>query len=138
MASTAPRYSLVKILLLIPLATCLWGPLSHSSEPTGRWRGRWVSGTNGHSGPMRARITPSQNGSYNAVFAGRFALVIPFVYRAELQPVDSWQGTNYVVEKRLGFLGTYRMQANVDHGQLNANWSAVGDSGQVQMHRVGN
>jgi hypothetical protein len=123
------------------VAACLLmgsvGMQARGTEPTGRWKGRWVSGINGHSGPMRARISPTGSGSYKAVFAGRFALVVPFVYRAEMQPVHSWDGVNYVVEKKLGFLGTYRMQAKTDYGQMDANWSAVGDSGQIHMQRVG-
>lgn len=109
---------------------------SRADEPTGRWKGRWSSGTTGHSGPMRARVTPTGDGSYKAVFAGRFAGVIPFVYRADLQPAQSWDGTVYVTEKKLPLLGSYRMDSVVPGNSFNANWSAVGDTGQVNMQRV--
>lgn len=109
-----------------------------AEDPAGRWRGRWSSGTTGHSGPMRARVTPVGDGSYKAVFAGRFAGVIPFVYRADLQPTESWNGTVYVTEKRLPLLGSYQMNAIIPGNAFNANWSAAGDTGQVNMQRVGN
>lgn len=118
---------------ILLLASCY----SYAEDPSGRWKGRWISGKNGHNGPMRARITPNDSGSYQAVFAGRFALVVPFVYRAEMHPVETWSGTTYVVEKKLGMLGSYKMDALIGGGQMNANWSAVGDAGQVQMSRVG-
>lgn len=108
-----------------------------ADDPTGRWKGRWTSGTTGHSGPMRARVTPTEQGTYKALFAGRFAGVVPFVYRAELVPVPSWDGPVYVTEKKLPLLGTYRMQSIVPGNSFNANWSAVGDTGQVHMQRVG-
>jgi hypothetical protein len=85
---------------------------------------------------MRARVTPSGNGTYNAIFAGRFAGVIPFVYRAELQPMQTWDGTVYVTEKKLPLLGSYRMNSIVPGNTFNANWSAAGDTGQVEMRRL--
>jgi hypothetical protein len=113
-------------------------PSAFGADPSGRWKGRWSSGTTGHSGPMRARVTPNEDGSYRAVFSGRFALVIPFVYRADLQPVQTWAGTSYVVDKKLGpILGSYRMNAFIPGDTFNANFSAAGDSGQISMQRVG-
>ncbi len=109
---------------------------SFADEPTGRWKGRWSSGTTGHSGPMRARVTPLPDGTYKAVFAGRFAGVIPFVYRADLLPTQSWDGTVYVTDKKLPLLGSYRMNTIIPGSSFNANWSAAGDTGQVNMQRV--
>jgi hypothetical protein len=128
----------VKLFLLATAILAFSCCCSQADDPTGRWKGSWISGKNGHKGPMRARITPTASGTYQAVFAGRFALVVPFVYRAEMRPVETWNGTTYVVEKRLGMLGSYKMDALVNGGKMHANWSAVGDSGQVQMSRLGN
>ncbi len=132
----ACRNPIVGGLLGLVLAMVGMGNLLLADDPSGRWKGSWISGTNGHHGPMRAKITPNGSGSYNALFAGRFAVVVPFIYRAEMKPVQTWDGTAYAIEKKLGFLGTYRMNSVVQGGHLNANWSAVGDHGQVQMHRV--
>lgn len=122
-------------LLVVLLANSLIST-APGDEPTGSWKGRWSSGRTGHSGPMRARVTPAHDGTYKAIFAGRFALVIPFVFRAELQPTQSWDGTVYVTEKRLPLLGSYRMNAVVPGNTFNANWSAAGDTGQFSMWRV--
>lgn len=122
--------------VLLVLSLNFLTSVSPADEPTGRWKGRWSSGTTGHSGPMRARVTPAGDGTYKAVFAGRFAVVVPFVYRADLLPTQSWDGTVYVTEKKLPLLGSYRMNAIVPGSTLSANWSAAGDSGQINMHRV--
>ena len=135
-ASNPIMNSLNRFLLSFAILASLSLP-TFAGEPTGRWKGRWSSSSTGHSGPMRARITPTESGTYNAVFAGRFAGVIPFVYRAEMVPTQSWNGTVYVTEKKLPLLGSYRMQSIVPGSSLNANWSAVGDTGQVHMHRIG-
>jgi hypothetical protein len=124
--------------LLLVLAASVSVSIASADEPTGRWKGRWSSGTTGHSGPMRARITPAGDGTYKAVFAGRFAGVIPFVYRADMQPMETWDGTVYVTEKKLPLLGSYRMNAIIPGSSFNANWSAAGDTGQVSMQRVAN
>ncbi len=131
-----PTLKTTSTILVLVLIGSLVPSIANADEPTGRWKGRWSSGSTGHSGPMRARVTPSGNGTYNAVFAGRFAKVIPFVYRAELQPMQTWDGTVYVTEKKLPLLGSYRMNSIVPGNTFNANWSAAGDTGQVEMRRL--
>ncbi len=132
----SPLSRLAKAVLLVATLSSTIVAISRADEPTGRWKGRWSSGSSGHSGPMRARITPSENGTYKAVFAGRFVGVIPFLYRAEIVPVQTWDGVTYTTDKKLPLLGSYRMQTAVTENFLKANWSAVGDTGQVQMRRL--
>ena len=129
--------NIVLISALLLALTSTTPPSVGAAEPSGRWKGRWSSGTTGHSGPMRARVTPNSDGSYNARFVGRFFVVIPFVYRAELQPVQTWAGTTYVADKKLGpLLGSYRMNAIIPGNEFNANFSAAGDTGQIHMRRL--
>lgn len=109
-----------------------------AEEPTGVWRGRWNSQSTGHSGPVRARIVAQPDGSYSARFSGRFAVVIPFTYRADLHPVDLPYGSTWLVsEKKLGpVLGSYRMQAIQTGDQFSADFHAGRDSGRFEMQRV--
>ena len=58
-----------------------------AASPTGRWSGGWYSQSTGHKGPLKAKIRQTQPGTYQAVFFGRFAKVIPFVYPAKLERV---------------------------------------------------
>jgi hypothetical protein len=108
-----------------------------AQDPTGVWVGRWHSETTGHQGPMRARVTPNSDGTYNARFTGRFALVIPFTYRATLTPVAcDGCATTLVSSKQLGpIMGTYRMDSVVAGNQFQAGYSAKKDRGTFNMTR---
>ena len=112
--------------------------MAHAQDASGVYRGEWRSGSNGHHGPMRAVVQPRSDGSYQARFSGRFALVIPFTYKVTLQSVQDSNGSTYLTaEKPLGpILGSYRMTATADQGGLNGNFQAAGDNGSIQMKRV--
>ena len=87
---------------------------------------------------MRVVITPSNRGTYQARFTGRFAAIIPFAYRAELVPVQSSDGTTRLTSsKKLGpILGDYQMQTQVVGSTLSGGFQAAGDRGSIQMQRV--
>ncbi len=128
------KFSAVVLLGLFPSLTV---GLVRAEDPSGRWKGRWISNSNGHTGTIRARITPASTGGYNALYAGRFALVVPFIYRSQLTAVETSCGTVYVAEKKLGpLLGSYRTQAVIQGGSFNANWSTNGDTGSIIMQRT--
>lgn len=105
-----------------------------AANPSGRWVGTWTSTTTGHQGALRARIRPVDSDTYRAIFAGRFAKVIPFVYPAKLERVpgtcNSYQSTT-----RLPLLGEYRMNATVTENRFNATFGGKKDSGVFQMSR---
>lgn len=109
-----------------------------ADSPAGVYRGEWRSGSTGHRGPMRAVVQPRADGNYQARFTGRFALVIPFAYRATLQPSqDSYGNTYLTVEKPLGpILGSYRMTAQANEYGFSGNFQAAGDNGSIQMKRI--
>lgn len=111
---------------------------ANADSPSGVWRGEWRSSSNGHHGPMRAVIRPKSDGTYQARFTGRFALVIPFVYGVNLQPsVDAFGNSTLTAEKPLGpILGSYRMNAQAVGNGLNGNFQAAGDHGSIRMQRV--
>lgn len=107
-------------------------------SPTGVYRGEWRSGSTGHRGPMRAVVQPRADGNYQARFTGRFALVIPFAYKATLQPTQDEYGNTFLsVEKPLGpILGSYRMTAQANEHGFSGNFQAAGDNGSIQMKRI--
>lgn len=131
---------LVRYLGSIGLATFLlvFTQVACAQDATGVYRGEWRSGSNGHHGPMRAVVQPRTDGTYQARFTGRFALVIPFAYKVTLQPtLDSNGNTVLTAEKPLGpILGSYRMTAQTDQSGLYGNFQAAGDNGSIQMKRV--
>ncbi|XZE54518.1 hypothetical protein SH139x_000488 [Planctomycetaceae bacterium SH139] len=109
-----------------------WAPATNWA-PVGKWRGEWISGTNGHRGPLRASIRQTAAGDYRAVFAGRFAKVIPFVYSTRLTPTP-WPG-QYTSVKRLPLVGTYRMSATVTPGHFEATFQGRKDQGVFRLDR---
>jgi hypothetical protein len=125
-------------ILFFTLVTLFVEGSLRAESPVGTWKGQWQSGANGHKGPMRAKISMKSDGSYQARFAGRFALVIPFVYRTDLHPsVDGAGNTVLTANKPLGpILGSYQMQAQVNGSQMSGNFQAAGDNGSIRMTRI--
>ena len=108
-------------------------------NPQGHWKGRWQSQSTGHSGPMRVAISPTNRGTYQARFTGRFAAIIPFAYRTELVPQITQDGRTILTSsKKLGpILGSYQMQTQVSNNRLSGEFQAAGDRGSIQMRRIG-
>ena len=116
------------------IALSLFSTHLFADDAAGRWRGSWSSGNTGHRGPLRATIRETPNGSYKALFVGRFAGVIPFAYRADLHPLPGSPGT-YASVKRLPLLGNYHMHATVADSVFHATFRGKQDVGVFQMHR---
>lgn len=105
-----------------------------AASPVGKWRGSWNSRTTGHSGPLKARVRKIDHDTYRALFVGRFAGVIPFVYPARLDKV-SGSSDQYTSSQRLPLLGTYRMNATVTDSHIRANFRGGRDSGTFNLSR---
>ena len=105
-----------------------------ADSPSGVWRGRWNSQSTGHRGPLRARIRPVDSDTYQALFVGRFAGIVPFVYPAKLHRVPG-SCDCYTSSQRLPLLGTYRMTANVTSNRFYATFGSQKDQGTFDMRR---
>ena len=103
-----------------------------SAEPVGRWSGEWVSSSTGHQGPLRARIRQVDSGTYRALFAGRFAKVIPFIYPSTLRRIPG-SCNRYQSATRMPLLGEYRMNATISSGQFQAIYHSKNDTGIFRM-----
>lgn len=107
---------------------------SFGQEPAGRWAGRWTTYSEngrGHQGTIRANLRPNGDGTYQATFAGRFAVVIPYVYRATVVQENDMLYSS----KRLGPFGQYEMQLQHSPGSLSGEWAAGKESGGLQLYR---
>jgi len=131
-------FVLAAIGLVTSQQTFAESPIGVYQGPTGVYRGGWRSSSNGHHGPMRAVLKQKSDGTVQARFTGRFALVIPFAYKVTLQPIqDGFGNTILTANKPLGpILGSYQMTAQANALGLNGNFQAAGDSGSIQMNRV--
>lgn len=109
---------------------------ANAFQPQSVYRGKWVSNSTGHQGPMRVRIRPRGDGTYNARFTGRFAKVIPFSIRTIMTPVStSCNQTTLVADRRIPIFGSYRMRATVTPNSMDAYYDASVDQGYFTMRR---
>ena len=111
---------------------------TQAQSPVGVWKGRWQSQSTGHSGPMRATIRQTGPGQYDARWVGRFAAVIPFVYRSQLTEVASPDGqVTLHSRKQLGpLMGNYEMTSNFLGKSMDSRFQTRQDQGTVRMRRI--
>lgn len=122
--------TIVLSLVLAQLLTLV----AKAEEPAGRWVGRWTTykeNGRGHQGTLRANLRPNGDGTYQATFAGRFAVVLPYFYRATV----TQQGDTLYSTKRLGPLGNYQMELEHAPGSLSGGWSMGSESGGILLYR---
>lgn len=115
-----------------------WVSTGNGSEPVGKWRGEWRSQSTGHRGPMRANVWKTSDGTYQARFSGRFALVVPFTYKVTMYPsYDQYGNVHLHASKPLGpIMGSYTMDALSSSNGLNGSFRAAKDVGTIRMQRV--
>jgi hypothetical protein len=120
--------------VLLVLGVCFVSANLDAASPTGRWSGSWSSASTGHQGPLRAHIRQVDSDTYRALFTGRFAKVVPFIYPAKLERVP---GTcdRYESSTRLPLLGEYRMNATVTPNRFNATFQGKDDQGVFRLSR---
>jgi hypothetical protein len=115
------------------------GPAFSGEVLSGSWKGTWTSSANGHTGPLNARIDTGNGNTVVVHFRGRFAKIVPFVYRSQLAVVsEDEQGTHLEGSQRLPLFGTFTTQATVKDGQFLATFQSGKDSGEFRMTRTGN
>ncbi len=119
------------LLFMIPTVSNL-----QADELSGRWHGRWTTFSQGesrpHQGTLRIRLRDRGDGTYQGTFSGRFALVIPYVYRSTVYQ----HGNTLTSSKRLGPFGEYRMQLQQTPGSLRGTWSAGNSAGSIQLRNA--
>jgi hypothetical protein len=121
--------------LALVLALALPAVATAADPTAGRWVGRWSSDANGHSGPLRANLHTTANG-YSATFTGRFAGVVPFVYRTPLHVVGtSGDAVFLAAERRLPLFGTFRTDAVVTPTHFDATFRSGRDGGRFTLTR---
>lgn len=104
------------------------------SQPSGVWRGYWHSDPTGHRGPINAKIRQVSPDRYEALFYGRFFVVIPFAYRATLTRVPGTADL-FHSSKQMPIVGNYQTTARIRDGRFDANFSSGKDTGVFRMTR---
>jgi hypothetical protein len=123
-----------RFLLSFALALCLT-TLATSADPiAGRWSGYWISDSNGHRGPLRATVRPDGEG-YDVRFTGRFAGVIPFVYRSHFDAISSGESVRLSASRQLPLFGTFQTTATATPTQFQADFRSNRDHGRFVLTR---
>lgn len=121
------------------LALLLLASATASAQPpdlSGRWSGRWVSETNGHTGPLNARFRQIDADTYRVAFRGRFAKVIPFWYTTRLDAVATGDGVVVLAaSQRLPLVGTYSTTATATATHFDAAFTSRKDAGRFILSR---
>lgn len=95
------------------------------SAPAGPWTGTWTTSTNGHTGNLRALVTPSEKkpGSYDFRYHATWKRILSGTYTVAY-PVKKSGGVYKVDgEQNLGLFGTFRHRATIDRNSFEATYS---------------
>ena len=105
---------------------------------TGSWTGCWVSGKNGHKGPLRAEFCKVNDTCYKVTFRGRFWKVFPFRYTTTMT-VTGYTSDGQVMltsSQKLGpILGTFCMNAVATNCHFEASFTSKNDHGKFILNR---
>ena len=128
-------------IIVFPLIVAANAGAVIADDISGLWKGRWTSAPTSqrreHGGTLRMRLRPKANQGatevYRGVFAGRFAVVIPYVYRSDVYR----NGNQLSATKRLGPFGEYHMNLYVNpHSRsINGGWVAGKHRGGIRLNR---
>jgi hypothetical protein len=106
----------------------------------GRWDGKWVSDRNGHSGRLRAIVTPADATSYRAEFSALFLGIMRFDHGANLTAAAAREpdgAMSFEGKEDLGALagGVYQYKGTADGQSFIATYECKGDHGRFEMSR---
>jgi hypothetical protein len=104
----------------------------------GRWRGQWIGEVNGHTGQLRAILTPLEPGRYRAGFHATHSKFLRACYRVMLSVRE--ENGRFVMEGEadLGQLagGVYRYQGKAIPTEFNCTYRCEFDCGTFRMSRL--
>jgi hypothetical protein len=109
-----------------------------STDLDGRWEGRWISTTNGHSGALRAVITPDGPGKYRALFHATYASVLNFTYPVNFETTRHRSRVDFCGASELPAWagGRYTSSGRATRTDFTANYQSKYDDGRFEMKRV--
>ncbi|MEM7557555.1 MAG: hypothetical protein AAF394_00395 [Planctomycetota bacterium] len=134
-----PMNSYRKLLTVFCLAASLAFTLPSDSaeaqDASGVWKGKWTearpSGRREFTGSLRIKLQKTGSNTYQGNFSGRFALVSPYFYRANVVQ----HGNTLYSSKKLGPMGEYRMQLRIGSTSLIGGWNTAKHHGSIRVRR---
>jgi hypothetical protein len=108
------------------------------AAPAGPWTGTWTTSTNGHTGNLRAIVSPAEDkpGEYDFRYHATWAKILSGSYKVRY-PVTKRGGTHHVDgEQKMGVFGTFRHRASITRDRFDATYSNdKGDLGKFSLRR---
>ena len=108
------------------------------TSPAGQWTGSWTTASNGHTGDLRAIVTPATDepGKYDFHYHATWADIFSGAYKVRY-PVTRRGGT-YLAngDETLGIFGTFGHKATITKNTFKATYSSDKDDlGDFEMRR---
>ncbi len=108
------------------------------TSPAGPWEGNWATKTNGHTGNLRAIVTPSGKypGEYDFHYHATWKEIFSGAYKVRY-PVTGSRG-RYLAngQEKLGIFGTFEHKATITGNSFKATYSNdKGDLGNFSLKR---
>jgi hypothetical protein len=107
-----------------------------SSGIAGRWEGRWQSERTGHSGKLRAIITPQAPKQYHGWFRATYRSVLSAEYGVTLDVQQRGPRFKFLGAANLGVWGRYETTGYATATQFHATYRSKFDYGTFAMQRV--
>lgn len=109
---------------------------------TGPWSGTWHSEPTGHSGKLRAIISPAEGtepgeaGTYDFHYHATWATILRASYRTRFEVTEDQPGEFRVDgSHRLGRRGSYRQQGSLTANKFDSSYDAGIDHGTMILRR---
>lgn len=144
----ARRLKYARVVTPLCLAISLAGGCSHFDQQwknspvrtqapiEGRWKGRWVSEVDGHSGPIYCAVSREGPHTYLASFSGTFWGVFPFQYDATLRGESNDGQVNLWGVQDLGIpMGNFFYNGHAEGNRFYLTYRSPYDGGHFVMGR---
>ncbi|RMF41916.1 MAG: hypothetical protein D6753_08720 [Planctomycetota bacterium] len=130
----------IRTFLLVPTLsialTCCITPAATAQNASGVWRGRWHAQATAtrpaHGGTLNARLKQIGPGVYRGTFYGRFAVIVPYVYRTRVYQC----GSQLWASRKIGFGKSYTMRLNLSGNRMHGGWSTGSARGTIFLRRT--
>lgn len=102
----------------------------------GRWKGKWVSEVDGHSGPIQCAVRRQGPTTYLASFSGTFWEIFPFQYDATLRGQANDGQVNLSGAQDLGIpMGVFFYNGHAEDDRFYLTYHSQYDGGHFVMTR---
>ena len=126
---------MLRSLGIVALIVMLGQTVAQAEDLSGTWCGTWQDDGSGHSGPINARMTRQTDGSYCVVFTGRFAKVVPFRYKTDLQVVCDGDVVQFCGDRHMAVFGDFHYEGAANNCNFTLRFCSRRYSGSFTITR---